>query len=186
MPPALARRIDRLSRRAHGFHRYAHHPLCAAYAGEVVRLGPRIRLCRGCLLAGLGALAGAVAGFSLAPLAAPVLTGLVILLGLGAVALGGYPRPFGGRGGKAATRFLPLALASFVVLQGARAGGAGWLKAAAVLALILVAHHRYRQRGPHRGPCATCPERQGPALCSGLRPIARRERAFQRLANRWL
>ncbi len=37
IPPAVARRVDRLALRAHAFHRWAHHPLCAWYAAEVIR-----------------------------------------------------------------------------------------------------------------------------------------------------
>jgi len=44
----------------------------------------------------------------------------------------------------------------------------------------------YRQRGPNRSPCQQCPERSLSTPCSGLRPIVRRERAFRRLAQRWL
>ena len=39
-PKALRRKIDRLSRAAHRFHRFAHHPLCERYAGEVIRHRP--------------------------------------------------------------------------------------------------------------------------------------------------
>ncbi|HET8714991.1 MAG TPA: hypothetical protein VFM16_04150, partial [Holophagaceae bacterium] len=56
-PPALRRRLDRLARRAHAFHRFAHHPLCAEYAGERLRVG-KVHLCRGCTLLGAGLLAG--------------------------------------------------------------------------------------------------------------------------------
>src|SRR5947207_14201496 len=62
VPPALARRIDRLATRAHRFHRFAHHPLCDEYAGEVIRVGRHMRLCRGCTFAIAGGLAGGVVG----------------------------------------------------------------------------------------------------------------------------
>ncbi|MFL5271282.1 MAG: hypothetical protein ACJ79E_04370, partial [Anaeromyxobacteraceae bacterium] len=60
--PALARRLDRLARQAHRFHRFAHHPLCDAYAGEVLRVPRRTVVCRGCALAAAGVVAGAAAG----------------------------------------------------------------------------------------------------------------------------
>ncbi|HEU4950775.1 MAG TPA: hypothetical protein VFT46_02430, partial [Holophagaceae bacterium] len=42
----------------------------------------------------------------------------------------------------------------------------------------------YRRRGPHRGPCETCPDRDRRPACRGFAPILRRERALQRLAGR--
>ncbi len=56
----------------------------------------------------------------------------------------------------------------------------GILVASAAVVLL------YRKRGPNRGPCTQCPERLLSIPCSGLRPIVRRERAFRRLAQRWL
>src|SRR4051794_30590046 len=56
---ATARGIDRLARRAHAFPRFAPHPLCARYAPELVPLGGRRRVCRGCLAVALGAPCGA-------------------------------------------------------------------------------------------------------------------------------
>jgi hypothetical protein len=43
----------------------------------------------------------------------------------------------------------------------------------------------YRRRGVERSRCETCHERQR-SPCSGFVLIVRRERAFQRRANRWL
>src|SRR5690349_17198358 len=59
---ATARAVDRLAYRAHAFHRFAHHPLCGRYQTELIRLGRRTRICRGCALAALGGLCGVVAG----------------------------------------------------------------------------------------------------------------------------
>ncbi len=81
VPPELARRIDGLARAAHRFHRYAHHPLCAAYAGEVFRLGRRTRLCRGCTLVAIGAIAGALAA---ALLPAPGTVAMLVVTALAA------------------------------------------------------------------------------------------------------
>ena len=44
----------------------------------------------------------------------------------------------------------------------------------------------YRKRGPDRSPCRSCPERLAVSACSGLQPIVRRERAFRRLAQRYI
>jgi hypothetical protein len=53
------------------------------------------------------------------------------------------------------------------------------------IAFAVIALMRYRRRGPNRTPCVECPERTA-AVCSGLRPIVRRERAFRRVASRLL
>src|SRR5579859_1379561 len=63
IPVSLARRIDRLAWFAHAFHRFAHHPLCDRYQEELIPLGRRTRVCRGCSLALLGVLVGAGAGW---------------------------------------------------------------------------------------------------------------------------
>jgi len=188
----MARRIDRLAARAHRFHRFAHHPLCDAYAGEVVRVGRRSRLCRGCAMAAAGAALGVAAGLALPVPAAGALAAL-----LGATAAGAWlalrvPRASAAgashgpsRRGKLVTRAAPVGLAAVVVTLGARAGtvtgGAAALAALACLALSLVL---YRRRGPDRSPCQGCPERTAPVVCSGFRPMARREAAFSRAARR--
>jgi len=191
IPPALARRIDRLARHAHRFHRFAHHPLCAAYAPELVRLGRRTRLCRGCTLASLGALAGALAGWAAPRLSAELLLlGPALLLGWAALALA----PRGGRAAsKLLTRAGPLAMAGFLVVAGLRAAvgaepgdwsGAG--SAAVTAVLVALGAWRWRRRGPDRSPCLTCPQAPAGPRCDGLRPVARRERAFSRLASLWI
>jgi hypothetical protein len=183
--PALARAIDRLSRRAHRFHRFAHHPLCPQYAGELVRLGRRGRLCRGCLYAALGCFAGAAAGLS-APIAgaAHLLTGLGLAASVAAVAA---LAPAGERASKLGTRCAPLAGVSFLFFAGVRLGGALGAASALVAACTVAATYvLYRRRGPDRSPCATCPERSQPQVCRGFAPIVRRERALQRVARRWL
>jgi hypothetical protein len=116
LEPALARRLDRLARHAHRFHRHAHHPLCGAYAGEVLRLGRRTRLCRGCTLAALGAVGGALAGWAAPPLGPELLLlGPALLTGWAALALA----PRAGRArSKLLTRGGPVALATFLVAAG--------------------------------------------------------------------
>jgi len=206
LPWTLARRLDRLARQAHAFHRLAHHPLCERYAGEVVRLGrPRAggrRICRGCALLALGALAGAllgaapgvsagqgtlVAAADLAPLVAGwpgALAALALLAGLCAAGLAprrGAARP------KLLTRFVPMATAVALAVTGLRAGTpAGGALALGAAALVGGGVAFYRRRGPDRGPCQGCPQAPPGPRCDGLRPIARRERAFQRLAGRWI
>lgn len=182
LAPALARRLDRLAFRAHAFHRWAHHPLCREYEGEVFRFGHRLRLCRGCTLAAAGAAAGLLAGALLPVLPPAGLLGLGCLgAGAGALALARRRIP------KVATRALPAALPPGLLLQALRGHGRlawslallAWAAAAAVVAA-------YRRRGPDRTPCATCPEATGPGVCRGFRDIRRRERAFARLAGTWL
>ncbi len=188
----LARRIDRLARRAHRFHRYAHHPLCDAYAGELIALGRKPRVCRGCASALVGACAGGVLGVALplgrlppgaviAVAAAIAITATAaVLLALGADGAG-VVRP-----SKLATRLWPAAGWSFAASAAFAlplAHGAALF--ALDLACFAAAHVAYRRRGPERSACARCPERDLP-VCSGFAPIVRRERALQRLASAWI
>jgi hypothetical protein len=62
LPFGLNVRLDRLARRAHAFHRFAHHPLCDRYAGELIVLRGRTRICRGCCYAAIGSLLGVLLG----------------------------------------------------------------------------------------------------------------------------
>ncbi|GEJ58178.1 hypothetical protein [Anaeromyxobacter diazotrophicus] len=191
VPRPLARRLDRLARGAHLFHRYAHHPLCAAYAAETVRLGRRARLCRGCAGAALGAAVGAAAAFAL-----PVPPGAALLAGAALLgpALLAAVRPRGGAGaagapagGKLLTRGAPACAAAALALSGLRAASPAGLAAAALaLAAAGWAVRAYRRRGPDRRRCEACPERALPRTCSGFAPIARREAAFGRAAGRLL
>ncbi|HTN52512.1 MAG TPA: hypothetical protein VML50_08940 [Anaeromyxobacter sp.] len=190
---ALARRVDRLSRRAHAFHRLSHHPLCDRYAGDLVRLGRRRRVCRGCLFTLGGAVAGAAAGLALPPVPPAALLAVAgLLLALVPAAIPSR-RPSGrgsadpARPAKLATRFLPVATAVAVAAQGlARPGAGGLLAALASAGAVGWAVRRYRRRGPDRAPCADCPEGPPGAACPGFAPIVARERAFRRLAGRWI
>lgn len=178
----LARRLDRLAFWAHAFHRWAHHPLCLEYESEVVRLGRRFRLCRGCTLAAAGTLAGLGGGLAL-PLAPGSAIGALAGLGLlaGGLALDRHRRP------KGLTRGLPATLLAFLVCQALRGGGAlRWGAATLALAAAALVVLAYRRRGPDRTPCATCPEASARGACRGFREIRTRERAFARLAGRWL
>lgn len=178
MSAKVAAKIDRLSRHAHAFHRFAHHPLCERYRGELVQVG-RTRLCRGCLLAGVGAAAGIPLGFALPSLGLFALGAWLVTLAVG------LSRP--ARRGKLWTRLLPALGLATAVGAGLRGPSAFGLALAAVAsagaALFLWS---YRRRGPNREPCRTCPEWNLAVPCSGFRPIVRREAAFRRLSSRWL
>lgn len=175
-PPALRRRLDKLARRAHAFHRFAHHPLCAEYAGERLQFG-RVRLCRGCALLALGLALGLAAGFILKPhfVVASSALSLGSLSGLLSYRIR-MPKLMG--------RALPGALLVFAVVQGACLGGSGWVLAFLSAGVFALAVTLYRRRGPHRVPCETCPDRDRRPACRGFSPILRRERAVQRLAGR--
>jgi len=183
IPDRLARRIDRLAGRAHCFHSYAHHPLCEAYAGEVLRLG-RVRLCKGCTYVVLGACLGLLLG-ALVPALPKWILGVLASVALAwgsAVTMVGRVR----RLGKAATRILPTFLAVFLMVQGL------WLRSVDGLLLatgcgvaLLITTWIYRRRGPWRERCEDCPDKDV-RPCPGFRPQFRRERAFRRLAARML
>jgi hypothetical protein len=110
IPRTSANAIDRLARGAHAFHRFAHHPLCDEYAGEVVRLGRRARICRGCALAALGAATGLAIGIVI-----PMPIGVsAIVVASGSVLAAKPLRP----AGKFASRFLPAARAGAAIASG--------------------------------------------------------------------
>jgi len=183
IPNVTARRIDRLAWRAHIFHRYAHHPLCEAYAGEVLRIG-RMRVCKGCTLVGLGGCLGFLLGWLLPVLPLTLLI-TVSILGIGWIYVI-FSSPWSRRLGKGVTRLLPALMVAGLGIQGLRAasvlGLCMLLGACLALPIAILA---YRRRGPWRWPCESCPEREL-RPCSGFDPQYRRERAFQRLAGRWL
>jgi hypothetical protein len=174
------RAMDQLSRRAHRFHRFAHHPLCGNYAGEVLRIG-RTRLCRGCSYAIVGGLAGGVVAFAVGtatavPVLAPV-SSLAVATALLAVSMRARPT-------KLVTRFAPAALVAFAITCGVRElGPFGIALALAAIAIVGGLRVLYGKRGPDRSPCTTCPER-GLQPCSGFAPIVARERAFQRVVRK--
>jgi hypothetical protein len=181
----LASRIDRLALTAHRFHRFAHHPLCDEYRGEVVRLGKRSRVCRGCLLAATGGVAGLTGSiFLVVPPGA--------LLSLWAAGLAGLVctiarrSPGGVRARKFIARFLPALLIAYAAGRAVQLGPAGWALGAAFAVPVFGVVTFYRRRGPDRTPCATCAERNLATPCRGIAPIVRRERAFRRLAGQWL
>jgi hypothetical protein len=182
--------------RAHAFHRWAHHPLCEEYAGERLRFG-RTHVCRGCLFLGVGAGVGLMAG-SVAPVASPLVTAasaVAASLWAGVVwrsmqrerALPAGPHAIPPPRPKIATRLLPAAIATFSGIVALRTGGAvGGVGVALLLVVAAGAWLGYRRLGPQRRPCASCPEAVHLRACRGYAAITRRERAFSRLAGRWL
>jgi hypothetical protein len=177
---AAARRLDRLSVRAHRFHRFAHHPLCERYAGEVVRFG-RVRLCRGCTFAIAGGVIGACTGLAIG---GSVVTGIAACaLAIATLLATLYRRA---RVAKLVTRLAPAALFSLAITCGVLATSlAGATVAALAAAAVVGLRVLYGRRGADRSPCTSCPEREL-SPCSGFAPIVLRERAFQRIAARYI
>jgi hypothetical protein len=178
LAPDLARRIDRMSWRAHLFHRFAHHPLCSEYASEVIRIGRRGRVCKGCALLALGLAAGAIAGiFVRVPTEAAVAVAVAAaLLATASLWL---------RLGKVLSRLLPASLACLLTTSAILARSPAHLAVTAtVWTATALLYLGYRRRGPDRKACAACPERGTPATCRGMAEIVRRERAFRRLSGR--
>jgi hypothetical protein len=184
-PALLAARIDRLALTAHRFHRFAHHPLCDEYAREVVLLGKRTRVCRGCLLVVAGGLSGALA--SVAFVAPPSVLVFLSALGFaGLIAALGRRAPGRARPPKLVSRFLPVLVLVYTLGRAVQLGTAGRGLAAAAVVVVFGIVALYRRRGPDRSPCASCPERAQLRPCRVIAPIVRRERAFRRLAGQWL
>lgn len=168
------KQLARLSRRAHRFHQFAHHPLCGNYAGEVIRIG-RNRFCRGCAYALLGGATGGLTGLALgASTTIPIVTTAV---GAAIIVATLWTQR---RITKLVTRLAPAFLFTVAMTCGAQGFGTSGL-IAALAATMIVGGLRllYGKRGPDRTPCTTCPERDLQP-CSGFRPIVSRERAFQR------
>jgi hypothetical protein len=184
--PALARRLARLARRAHAFHRFAHHPLCDRYAGELIALRGRRRICRGCASALGGAVLGATLSASLHLPPLPLLVASsVCLVGSGIALLRRSPLATSRlRSAKLISRAIPAALttAGMVALLMA----AAWAQFALLLAGAALWLQVYRRRGPDRRACQQCPERSGAVPCRGYLPIVQAERAFRRRAHQLL
>ena len=180
LPQRTVRAIDRLARDAHAFHRFAHHPLCERYAGELIPLGRRTRVCRGCASAALGSTTGLLAALAWQP-------SFAIIVGAAALGIGLLLSSLALRLPKWLGRALATACLGFACLGGLLlAHGAPLFLAVVILVSSVAFIALYRKRGPNRGPCTACPERLLSKPCSGLRPIVRRERAFRRLAQRFL
>jgi hypothetical protein len=171
LPSPLAKRIDRLAWHAHAFHRFAHHPLCDSYRGEVLRIGRKLRVCKGCSMLASGFLMGVAAGGFAQPSWAVGFASWSVAVVLGVSSL---------------RRRLPKTVAR--LLPGAGLGvalWAGWPCAVAALATMVLCFVLYRRRGVERSRCEQCPERDR-RPCSGFVLIVRRERAFQRRADGWI
>jgi hypothetical protein len=184
LPRAVARRVDRLARHAHAFHRFAHHPLCAAYEPEVLRMGRRTRVCRGCTAFYGGALAG-VAIAAVIRFPAP-LTLVLAVLALGLLAGTVIARARMVVTGKLLTRALPGVGLGYAAARAVREPSVATWIALGVGAITLAGLAKaYRRRGPDRSPCQSCPQYTAAKTCDGFAPIVRRERAFMRLSARW-
>ncbi len=187
IPLDLARQIERLARRAHAFHRFAHHPLCDRYAGELIRVGRRRRICRGCAFV----LAGAIVGTAVAALVPEsvlnaTLAGLVAALSAVSAAMSVSRQPLFPRG-KLYTRALPSFGFGFAIFSCARLCDARALALLfGIFAVAFLLQARYRARGPDRSPCRDCKERSQAVPCSGFRDIVRAERAFVRRSRVYL
>lgn len=196
VPRAVLRRIDRLAVQAHRFHRFAHHPLCDAYRDELVHLGRRSRICKGCALGTAGGLLGAAVGPFLRSTGAAF---GIVALGAACViiALRERTRPTpveqgARRSSKWATRFAPAAAIACgwtsTLAQGIRFHQ--WhgvaLATAVASAIAVLARVLYRKTGPNRHPCKGCPSNVPGLICPGWDPIARRERAFRRRSSAML
>ena len=171
LPRPLAKQIDRLARRAHAFHRFAHHPLCDSYRSEVVRIGRKLRVCKGCAMLVGGFVAGVAIGGLFQPSAVFGLASWSVAIALG---LSSLRR----RLPKAAARLLPGAGLGFGLWV-------GWPCAVLSLATMAICFVLYRRRGVERSRCEHCHERER-RPCSGFTLIVRRERAFQRRADGWI
>src|SRR5262249_7607730 len=153
------------------FHRFAHHPLCGNYAGEVIRIG-RTRLCRGCAYSIAGGLAGGFTGLAIGGSFALPATAATAATALLAVSLYSFKRP-----SKLVTRLGPAALYALAITCATLTWTfAGFAVAAGVIAIVVLARLRYGRRGADRSPCTTCPERDL-APCSGMAAIVSREKA---------
>jgi hypothetical protein len=185
--PRVARHIDRLARRAHAFHRFAHHPLCAQYSGELIAIGARTRVCRGCSSALAGTVCGAVLASGIEFPAIAALEFALLAMAVPLLALRFERDREGARLGKLWTRAVPFAALALAFTAGVHEHSVSGAAIAGSIALALFALVRvYRNIGPNRSPCARCPERSSSVPCSGFRDIVRAERAFVRRSRRLL
>jgi hypothetical protein len=187
VPPSLARRIDRLARRAHAFHRFAHHPLCGRYAGELIALRGRARICRGCTCTLLAAVVGSCCALVMVLPGVPLALVSLACFAVTLRSLARAPDPDRRRVNKLWTRGLPALVFSAALIALLRAPSA--LHVCLALALLLSCTWtlgRYRRRGPDRSACARCPEYASNAVCSGFREIVQAERAFSRRTQQLL
>lgn len=185
VPRATLRRTERLARHAHAFHRFAHHPLCEAYAGEVFRIG-RARVCKGCSLAMLGGVVGVAAAGIVRLMSAKV--SMVVPLAALVLGVGCLLAARRWRSGKLASRFVPaLLLSACVTLSALRFDVIGAVIALTAVAIVPIVLWEHRKRGPWREPCRACAEGlDGDEVCSGFRRQLRREKAVMRLSARWI
>ncbi len=179
LPPQLARRLDVLAREAHAFHRYAHHPLCGAYGSDVIQVRHRFWICRGCTYVAVGTLSGLALGAAVHMPVGAVFGSALVMLFASAYEID-ETRP-----AKERSRLLPATALGLAVGAGLVAGTLpGLALALGGVGMFGFMAASYRKKGPDRSPCATCPEANCGDTCSGLKPIVRREQAYQRLSAR--
>jgi hypothetical protein len=184
--PRVKRKLQRLARRAHAFHRFAHHPLCERYSGELIVLRGRTRLCRGCSLAAVGGMLGALCALVWRLPIMPLSVASLLLLASTLVPRSSPAVDSAKRTAKLWTRALPASIVASTLVALLRTPSLGRvLCALTLLALLTLARASYRRRGPDRSACVHCPERND-APCSGFRAIVRAERAFTRRAHQLL
>ncbi|MBF0501365.1 MAG: hypothetical protein HQM09_14590 [Candidatus Riflebacteria bacterium] len=153
-------------------------PLIRRFGSRTLR---RIRLCRGCVIAGLGLSGGFVLGAIASPtyqagLAATVFAALVSTLSL-------VPREQ--RKSKLESRLLPAAALSFAITGGLLGRSLGsLLSVVAAVAVLVLFRFLYSRRGPDRRACTSCAEHNHKRACRGFTDIVARERAFERYALR--
>ena len=162
---------DTWDRRRHDWwFRWAHHPLCARFREEVLRIG-RVRVCRSCALLYAGLVAFVLLPLStggLGPWLLPIFYGSTAV-----VLIPSHPRWYHrySRGTRDLLRFAAgvwIALLVGLFIEGWYLLGFVNLAAAFLL-------HRYygRVRGEKQcGMCDGCPELAAPGICSGYREQA--------------
>ena len=157
---ALRRRIDRLSSSAHRFHRFAHHPLCAEYASELIPLGRRVRICRGCTFALLGLATGLAASVwvpSSPAMVAGLLGGSLAWLGSSMLARRSPPSATLTRQGKLVTRLAPATGLGCGVGGALRLGLTGLAVLATASACLAVVIGGTEAEGPIAAPAKLVP-----------------------------
>jgi hypothetical protein len=114
---------------------------------------------------------------------AAVMLGCVALLAYATWVGSPWPRR---RPPKLVSRLIPAAGMAFTGGGSLALGAEGVPLVLACGAAMAGALALYRRSGPDRTPCDACPERLRPEPCRGIAPVVRRERAFRRLAGRWM
>lgn len=164
---------------------WAHKPLCDRFCHDVVRIG-HVHLCRSCLLAYVGILAGVVAS-----IAAPSFLqthGATVFAPIAATTIL-FSLPFWykrwPRRLRDVLRFcmgLSIALCGCLLVSGQiLVGMAGAIALAVFWRTYLTLRRRRRMQS-----CAGCPELGGQRICSGFQFQAECLRAYEQKATQWI